>query len=968
MNLLYSFILKPTHLYKISYKTCIKKLGDMGVEFIIIDLKKYGVLSLLLMILFLSMGLVCASQNLSDNATTTDCDEIHTGEYLGNVSDEQLIQSHNFTGGEIFGVNSDDDGDNQEILRYNTSSKTANSRHFSTNIEYEQLTKQYTPGITIYRVNVYDVYKSGDTQIKKPLKVQLKLMVYNGKSNKIYAQKSNANGLATFRIPNLAVGNYKVRIYVHGEKRGESTIKINRAQAKVTAPAAYVKHNRNNYFRMNVLDGNGNPIKKLLLKVKVYTGKKYKTFTIRTFNNGNAFLQTKNFPIGVHKIVISSENRCYRVSNTTKIIVKTDSYGKIHLSFDSIKVLHKRNNYFTVKATNAFGNSVENVAVKFVVFTGHSNSTYTVKTNKYGYAKIQTKILSLGTHKIKISAGNVKSNAYVLVVNKITAPKLVSLLFYPKANGEYYVKLKFNSQKFGKYHILKKTSNSFRGCAVVKATSNTTIFCEKVKASSNYSYSVREIINSPGGRFIYSSYDLQGLKMLTKPKVSVKFQNIQANIKWNKVEGASKYIVYRKLGANGALKCIAVVNSNNLTYSEVYSKSDTQLGSLISKGDFLDLSFNKFFYTVRAYSKEGSKISCGLYGDGVFHLESPTIISLKNNQITWSKVMNAEGYKVLKKISGVWKEIARIKANPKYTISYSFNVNKKSYYSVQAYAHYNGHFVYSGFDEGFSLVNYDYSNKNRILYLGDSITYGSKHIFSFPYRVAQLIGGVYYNPSVPGSTYHDLGVNSDGTNVENVNVYRHRITREVVDRIYDGKLPPNWEKLGINKNSAGETNTCLADYNIIVLSAGTNDYSDDSKLGDINSNETSTFHGALNHILEKIENASKKRLKNGKDPIKVVFVDLFYAEKNFNDKISNRDTTPNHIGLTLMDYQNVLNAQYDKWKNSNYVAVYKFKTRDYNIVNKNNIRYTTADNLHFTRFTYGQYGNALAKFLVKEVF
>ena len=71
----------------------------MGVEFIIIDLKKYGVLSLLLMILFLSMGLVCASQNLSDNATTTDCDEIHTGEYLGNVSDEQPIQSHNFTGG-----------------------------------------------------------------------------------------------------------------------------------------------------------------------------------------------------------------------------------------------------------------------------------------------------------------------------------------------------------------------------------------------------------------------------------------------------------------------------------------------------------------------------------------------------------------------------------------------------------------------------------------------------------------------------------------------------------------------------------------------------------------------------------------------------------------------------------------------------------------------------------------------------
>lgn len=939
-----------------------------------IDLKKYGALFLLFVILFLSAGLVCASQNPSDNVTTTDCDEIHIGEYLDNASEQSITQGHNFADGEILGVKSNDVDDNREILRDNDSFKTEDSQTVFTNIEYEPLTQEYTPGTILYLVNVYEVNKSNETITKKPLETQLKLIVYSGNSNNTYTQKSNANGLASFEIPNLEVGSYTVGIYVNGEKRGESTIKINMVQTKVTAPSAYVKYHKDNNFRINVLDNNGNPIKNVLLKVKVYTGNKYETYTIRTSNYGNAYLQTKNFALGVHKIVISSDNRCYEISKTTKIIVKNAPYG-IQLSSDSMIVLHKRNNYFTVKATNVFGDPVRNVAVKFRVFTGHSHSTYTVKTNKNGYAKIQTKRLSLGSHKIEISAGNVKRNAYVQVVNKITAPKLVFLQFYP-ANGGYYVKLKFNSQKFGKYQILKKTSGSFKTCAMVKATSKTTIFCEKVNASNKYSYSVREIISSPGGRYIYSSYDRHGLKMLTKPKVCVKFQNVRANIKWDKVAGASEYIVYRKMGSNGAFKRIAIVNGNTLAYSDVYSKSATQLGSIISRGSFVDPSFNNLFYTVRACTKEGSKISYGLYDeDGVFHLESPTIISLKNNQITWGNVVNAEGYRIMEKSSGVWKEIARIKAKQTYKLSYSFNVNKTSYYSVQAYAHDNGRFVYSGFDEGFSLVNYDDSNNNSILYIGDSITYGSpyvsnalRHIYSFPYRVAQLIGGTYYNPSIPGMTYHDLGVNPDGTNVENTEAYRYRITREIVDRIYEGKLPVSWKKWDTDKNSAGERNTRLADYNIIVLSAGMNDYTDNTVLGNINSYDTSTFHGALNHILKKIENASKERVENGKDPIKVVFVDLFYTQKNFNGKLSDRDTTPNQIGLTSRDYQNALNAQYAKWNNSPYLTSYKFKTRDYNIINKNNFQYTTTDNLHFTRFIYGQYGNALAKFLLEEVF
>jgi hypothetical protein len=284
--------------------------------------------------------------------------------------------------------------------------------------------------------------------------------------------------------------------------------------------------------------------------------------------------------------------------------------------------------------------------------------------------------------------------------------------------------------------------------------------------------------------------------------------------------------------------------------------------------------------------------------------------------------------------------------------------------------------VFSEFDKGFTLKNYDENNSQyRVLFFGDSITFGSPyyssstiHVFSMPHRISQLTGCVYYNPSIPGSTYHDLGVNPDGTNVENTNYYRYRITREVVDAIDAGQLPGNWQTLDSAKNSEGVTNTKITDYNVVVLSAGTNDYLDNSELGDINSQDTYYFNGALNHILGKIKEASDARVANGSSPIKVVFVDLFYSDRtNDYKEINNRDITPNKIGLTLMDYQKALDQQLIKWAKAG-LDVFNFNTRDYNIATTENCPYTACDNLHFTKFTYGQYGNAIAQFLVDNVF
>ena len=535
----------------------------------------------------------------------------------------------------------------------------------------------------------------------------------------------------------------------------------------------------------------------------------------------------------------------------------------------------------------------------------------------------------------------------------------------------YYAKISWHSQKDVKYQVLKKVSGKIKVIGTKVAKSNECSFSEKVEKNKKYFYSVREVHGNK-----YGSYDKKGLILLGGTRVSVQFKNTKATISWTKVEGATKYNIYRKVGS-GDYKCIAKIDSNQLEYSDYYYKYPSTLSSMIKDSYYIDPTVNTISYNVRAvkytYVDDNKKISYGMMTeDGEFNLVPPTVLSLKNNVINWVTVPNAKGYLILEKNSTCWKIIGQCGSKSASTQSFKLSTfDSNSYYSVQAYSIKNNKQVFSNYDKTFTLKYYSENNTNqRILFIGDSVLYGSSNYkYSLPYRVEQMLGCVYYNPSIPGATYHDLGQNN-GKNIENTNTYRYRIPREVIDKIYNGELPSGTDKYNVATNSIGESNTKLEDYNIIVLAAGTNDYTDYSQLGSIDSSDVSTFNGAINHIFEKIEKASILRVLKNEDPIKVVFLDLFYAGRiTVGTDVVNRDITPNKIGLTLTDYQNALNKQYEKWsKRSNYITCYDFKTRSYNLINTDNCEYNTRDNLHFTKYYATQYGSEFAKFLYDNVF
>lgn len=916
------------------------------------------VFSALLFLLFM-IGSVCASENVS--------------------CDMNIIDSYDIENNSDYVLNENDRQENDSTQDYET-----DGVYESTHIEYSSSCQKFTSGKIEYNVKLYDFVRyHGVRYIEPKYGSIIKLRVYTGNHYKNYQARVGDDGIAHIKIPNLNIGLHKVEIYHNNVKKGSSSIRIVKSVAKVYGPANFIKYGKTAHMR--IIDSYGRAAKNVLINVNVFTGNKAKTYRIKTNNNGFASFKVNGLSYGRHKIIIKTADSRYVFHKTTKILVKKTVKKRpqrLYAIANTTTNQYKNNAYFDIHIKDCYYRAVKNLAIKVKIFTGNKYKTVTLKTNSKGIASFNTHALSIGNHKIFISNANknYKLNKYSKVIikanvesNKIEPTKLKQLVYSP----DDYIKLTWMSKPGSTYQILKKSYGDYHIVSTVIANSENQFFMEKVDNKILATYSVRELISN-GNKHIVGPWDMGGLKMITAPNVKVDFQNLKAEISWNAIEGATNYKIYRKIGFEGQYSCIATVDSSKLTYTDWYYKSPDKLSELLKKETFIDPNINNLFYTVRAckIQKVGDvqKSVIGLYlKDGDFHLEAPAIVNLKENNITWGEVLNAKGYYILKKNNenGIWEKIAEV--NNTNSIIQSFEIgaiDNNTYYSVQAFSIKNGKVICSDYDKGFSLKYFTHNSTNKILFIGDSITYGSPYrydlgdIFSFPYRVSQLTGCTFYNPSVPGSTYHDLGTNSDGSNVNS-----HRsIPREVVDPISIGQLPARWKKLGTAENSEGISHTKLSDYDIIVLSAGTNDYADNSKLGSISTTDTFYFNGGINHIMNVIEKASKYRVSIGLSPIKVVFMDLFYSNsKSPYYKTLNRDTSPNSIGLTLADYQKELDKQFNKWSKSD-LKLFKFKTRSYNIVNANNCKYTTADNLHLTKFSYTQYGNALAKFLVENVF
>ena len=190
--------------------------------------------------------------------------------------------------------------------------------------------------ITLSAAKVSTTYNSGKTfsvkvvnkNTKKAIKnCQVRITIVKSYTGDYYA-KTNSKGIATFKLTGIKPGTYKVNVVTYmkySPAKTTSTVKISKAPTIVKAPKVTAKYKKSKYFKVTVKSkATKKVVKNIKVKIKVYTGKKYKTFTVKTNKKGIAKLNTKKLKKGSHKVLISSGNSNYKISakSTIKIMIK----------------------------------------------------------------------------------------------------------------------------------------------------------------------------------------------------------------------------------------------------------------------------------------------------------------------------------------------------------------------------------------------------------------------------------------------------------------------------------------------------------------------------------------------------------------------------------------------------------------------------------------------------------------------
>ncbi|WP_296878080.1 hypothetical protein [uncultured Methanobrevibacter sp.] len=185
------------------------------------------------------------------------------------------------------------------------------------------------PRLNTYHRDKYFTVTLTNAKNKKPIydaKINIKLYV---SKNRYYSYKgaTGGNGQIKLSLDNLKPGTYKV-VVSRGESKNftaktvTTKVVIKKTPTKLTPKATTAKKGAKKYFQ--VVAKNTKTKKAIIglpLKLKVYTGKTYKTYKVKTNSKGIGNLNLKSLSVGTHKVVVSSGDR-YCIAKTVSSTIK----------------------------------------------------------------------------------------------------------------------------------------------------------------------------------------------------------------------------------------------------------------------------------------------------------------------------------------------------------------------------------------------------------------------------------------------------------------------------------------------------------------------------------------------------------------------------------------------------------------------------------------------------------------------
>lgn len=212
---------------------------------------------------------------------------------------------------------------------------TADTRYTGSTV-----TKTFTvkkASATIKAKKVTDYYKGVKYFTIKLVNSKNKKAIYDAKINvKIFTSKNKyynydgktgANGQIRLMLDTLKPGKYKVVVSGNDNKNFAaknvtSKIVIKKAPTKLTPKKLKAKKGAKKYFKVKVTNKKTKKVMKgVKIKIKVYTGKKAKTYTAKSNAKGIAKILTNKLKVGKHKVVVTSANK-YCVAKKAKSTIK----------------------------------------------------------------------------------------------------------------------------------------------------------------------------------------------------------------------------------------------------------------------------------------------------------------------------------------------------------------------------------------------------------------------------------------------------------------------------------------------------------------------------------------------------------------------------------------------------------------------------------------------------------------------
>ena len=200
----------------------------------------------------------------------------------------------------------------------------------SNSAEPESISLSVSKLSTTYGSGKYFKVKVIDSKAKKPVaNVKLILKVYSGKKYKKITAATDSNGIAKYYASNLGIGNHKVTINVKDSKKFSSkmkysSIKISMAKLKISAPkiTAYYKESKKYNIAIKNRESK-KPMKNIKVVIKVFTGKKYKKYSLKTDKKGIVGFNMKSLSKGKHNVVINIKSNSKVKSAVLKTYIKT---------------------------------------------------------------------------------------------------------------------------------------------------------------------------------------------------------------------------------------------------------------------------------------------------------------------------------------------------------------------------------------------------------------------------------------------------------------------------------------------------------------------------------------------------------------------------------------------------------------------------------------------------------------------